>query len=29
MWEYFPRYPDLLSIFLGEMNDSAILDFSE
>lgn len=28
MWEYFPRYADLLSIFLGEMNDSSgILDF--
>jgi hypothetical protein len=28
MWEYFPRYGDLLSIFFGEMNDSGILNFS-
>ena len=28
MWEYFPRYEDLLSIFFGEMNGSGILDYS-
>jgi hypothetical protein len=29
MWEYFPKYGDLLSIFFGEINKAAITDFSE
>lgn len=28
MWEYFPNYGQLLSCFLGEMNNSKISDFS-
>lgn len=28
MWEYFPRYSELLSIFLGEMNNNRIVDYS-
>lgn len=28
LWEYFPKYGELLSIFFGEINNSKIMDFS-